>query len=135
MFENTTLDWNKIYLSPQLATIDTTLRSFQYKIFNNALFLNRKLCAFGITNTALCPFCQTLEETPLHIFFDCVNVKCLSEKLRMKFQNDFTVFCRHLHHRLLFLNCIMKQMTIIIFWVISYWFLNIIFIYQEKNEH
>ena len=135
MFENTTLDWNKIYLSPQLATIDTTLRSFQYKIFNNALFLNRKLCAFGITNTALCSFCQTLEETPLHIFFDCVHVKCLSEKLRMKFQNDFTVFCRHLHHRLLFLNCIMKQMTIIIFWVISYWFLNIIFIYQEKNEH
>ena len=135
MFENTTLDWNKIYLSPQLATIDTTLRSFQYKIFNNALFLNRKLCAFGITNTALCSFCQTLEETPLHIFFDSVHVKCLSEKLRMKFQNDFTVFCRHLHHRLLFLNCIMKQMTIIIFWVISYWFLNIIFIYQEKNEH
>ena len=29
LFENTTLDWNKIYLSPRLATIDTTLRSFQ----------------------------------------------------------------------------------------------------------
>ena len=28
LFGNTTLDWNKIYLSPRLATIDTTLRSF-----------------------------------------------------------------------------------------------------------
>ena len=117
MFENTTLDWSKIYLSPRLATIDTTLRSFQYKILNNALFLNRKLYTFGITNTGLCSFCKTVEETPLHIFFDCVHVKCLSEKSRMKFQNDFTVFYRHLHHRLLFLDCIIKQMTIIIFWV------------------
>ena len=89
LFENTTLDWNKIYLSPRLATIDTTLRSFQYKILNNVLFLNKKLYTFGITNNALYSFCNTLEETPIHIFFDCVYVKCLWERLRMKFQNDF----------------------------------------------
>ena len=89
LFENTTLDWNKIYLSPRLATIDTTLRSFQYKSLNNVLFLNKKLYTFGITNAALCSFCNTLEETPIHIFFDCVYVKCLWERLRMKFQNDF----------------------------------------------
>ena len=89
LFENTTLDWNKIYLSPRLATIDTTLRSFQYKILNNVLFLNKKLYTFGITNTALCSFCNTLEETPIHIFFDCVHVKCLWERLQIKFQNNF----------------------------------------------
>ena len=89
MFENTTLDWNNIYLSPRLATIDPTLRSVQYKILNNVLFLNKKLHIFGITNTALCSFCNTLEETPTHIFFDCFHVKCLWEKLRTKFQNDF----------------------------------------------
>ena len=89
LFENTTLDWNKIYLSPRLATIDTTLRSFQYKILNNVLFLNKKLYTFGITNTALCSFCNTVEETPIHIFFDCIHVKCLWKRLRMKFQNDF----------------------------------------------
>ena len=60
LFENTTLDWNKIYLSPRLATIDTTLRSFQYKILNNVLFLNKKLYTFGITNTALCSFCNAV---------------------------------------------------------------------------
>ena len=85
MFENKTLDQNKIYLSPRLATIDTTLRSFQYKILNNVLFLNKKLYS------TLCSFCNTLEETPIHIFFDCVHVKCLWERLRMKFQNDFVL--------------------------------------------
>ena len=89
LFENTTLDWNKIYLSPRLATIDTTLRSFQYKILNNVLFLNKKLYTFGITNTALCSFCNAVEETPIRIFFDCIHVKCLWKRLWMKFQNDF----------------------------------------------
>ena len=40
-------------------------------------------------NTAICSFCNTLEETPIHILFDCVLAKCLWERLRMKFQNDF----------------------------------------------
>ena len=56
LFENTTLDWNKVYLSPRLVNIDTTLRSFRYKILNNVLFLHKKLYTFGITNTALCSF-------------------------------------------------------------------------------
>ena len=60
LFENTTLDWSQIYLSPRLATIDTTLLSFQYKILNDVLFLNKKLCTFGKTNTALSSFCITL---------------------------------------------------------------------------
>ena len=89
LFENTTLDWNKIYLSPRLAAIDTTLRSFQDKILNNVLFLTKKLYTFGITNTALYSFRNTIQETPIHIFFDCVHVKFLWEWLRMKFQNDF----------------------------------------------
>ena len=83
MFENTTLDWKKTYLLPRLATTDTTLRSFQYKILNNVLFLNKKL------SSTLCSFCDTLEETPIHIFFDCVHVKCLWERLHIDFQKDF----------------------------------------------
>ena len=88
LLENTTLDWSKIYLLPLLSTIDTNLRSFQYKILNNVLFLNKKLCNFGITNTALCSFCKTFEETPKHIFYDCIHVKYLWEELRTRFQND-----------------------------------------------
>ena len=45
LFENKTLDWSKNYLSSRLATIDTTLRSFQYKILEIVPFLikNSKL--------------------------------------------------------------------------------------------
>ena len=89
LFENTTLDWIKIYLPPVLATIDTTLRSVQHKVLINVLFLNKKLSTFGITNTVLCSFCNTLEETPIHIFFDCLHVKCIWERLLVKFQNNF----------------------------------------------
>ena len=89
MFKNTTLDWNKIYLSPRLATTDTILHSFQYKILNSLLFLKKKLYTFERTNTALCSFCNAVEETPIHIFFDCIHVKSVWERLRMKFENDF----------------------------------------------
>ena len=91
LFENTILNWSKIYLLPRLATIDTTLPSFQYKIFNNLLFLNKKLYNFGITNTALCSFCKTFEETPIHFFYDCIHIKSLWEKLQTKFQNDINL--------------------------------------------
>ena len=80
LFENTTLDWNKIYQSPRLATTDTTLHSFQYKILSKCTFSY----TFGIKNTALCSFCNAVEETPINIFFDCVHVKSLWERVRMK---------------------------------------------------
>ena len=87
MYEDTTLDWSKIYLLLHLASIDTILRSFQYKILNNVLFLNKKLCNFGITNTALCSAYKSLEETPIDIFYDSIQVRSLWEKLQTKFQN------------------------------------------------
>ena len=65
------------------------LKDRKYKILNNVLFLNKKLYTFGIINTALNSFCNTLEETPIHIFFDCIHVKFIRYRLRTKFQNDF----------------------------------------------
>ena len=84
-FESTTLDWSKIYPLPHLVTIDTNLRSFQYKILKNVLFLNKKLYPFGITKTVLCSFCKTLEENPIHIFYDCIHVKSLRKDYRQNF--------------------------------------------------
>ena len=52
------------------------------------LFLDKKLYGFGITNTVLCSFCKTLEETPIHIFYDCIHIKYLWERLQTKFLND-----------------------------------------------
>ena len=41
LFENTTLHWNKIYLSPRLATLDTKLCFYQYKTLITYLFLTK----------------------------------------------------------------------------------------------
>ena len=89
MFENIALDWDKTSVSPHLTTIDTILRCFEYKILNTVSFLIKKIYTFGITNTALCSFCNNLEETPMHIFFHWIHVKCIWERLGTKFQNDF----------------------------------------------
>ena len=43
LFESTTVNWSKSYLLPCLTIVDSTLRSFQYKILNNLLFLNKNL--------------------------------------------------------------------------------------------
>ena len=70
-------------------TLSTILGSFQHKILDNVLFLNKKLYTFGLTNTASCSFCNTLEKTPIHIFFDCIHVKCFWERFRTKLQGNF----------------------------------------------
>ena len=49
LFENTALNWSEIYLLMRLATNDTTLCSFQYKILYDLLFFTKKLYTFGIT--------------------------------------------------------------------------------------
>ena len=45
-FPNIKFNWRKIYILPRITTINTYLCSFQYKIFNNILFLNKKLFIF-----------------------------------------------------------------------------------------
>ena len=77
------------YLGFTILTLSTISASFKHKILDNVLFLNKKLYTFGLTNTAFCSFCNTLEKTPLHIFFDCIHVKCFWERLRTKLQDNF----------------------------------------------
>ena len=67
---------------------NTYMRSFQYKILNNVLFLNKKLYTFGIKPSPLCSFCNLYDETPLHIFYECNAVKCLWVDLVQCFQNN-----------------------------------------------
>ena len=65
---------------PRLITYNTYMRSFQYKILNNVLFLNKKLHTFGIKPSPLCSFCNLYDETPYHIFYGD-RVKCLRSSL------------------------------------------------------
>ena len=50
------IDWKKIYLIPRRATIESYTRSFQCKIIDNALFLNKKLFNMGHVESPACSF-------------------------------------------------------------------------------
>ena len=65
------IDWKKIYLIPRRATIESYTRSFQYKIINNALFLNKKLFNMGHVESPDCSFCNQDEESLTHFFCEC----------------------------------------------------------------
>ena len=67
------------------------MRSFQYKLLNNVLFLNKKLHIFGIKSSPLCSFRNLYDEAPLHIFYECDDTKCLWLDLVQYFQNSLVL--------------------------------------------
>ena len=86
------MDWKQIYLLPRLVTLDSYSRSFQYKILNNVLYLNKKLFMFRKSASLHCPFYKLSDETVLHLFYKCDIVQNLWNKLDLFFENDFTLF-------------------------------------------
>ena len=58
-------------------TIVTNLRTFQYKISNNVLYLNEKYFRFKFVSSPICSFCNSEDETPLHLFYSCNQTKSL----------------------------------------------------------
>ena len=66
-----TIDWKKIYLIPRRPTIESYTRSFQYKIINNALFLNKKLFNMRYVESPACSFCNQDDESLIHFFCEC----------------------------------------------------------------
>ena len=65
---NLDTEWDKICLIPRRATIETKMRIFQYKMLNNFLYMNKKLCKMGLVETSLCSFCKEHDETLIHLF-------------------------------------------------------------------
>ena len=72
---------------PYLVMHSTYMRSFQHKILNNIVYLNKKLHIFGIKSSPLCSFCNLYDKTPFHIFYECDRVKLLWSELVQYFQN------------------------------------------------
>ena len=85
------LNWCKIYLMPRRVTVNTNLRCFQYKILNNFLFLNKKLFLFGKVTSPRCSFCNTHDETTVHLFSTCVNTQALWLELKSFLSDDFNL--------------------------------------------
>ena len=68
---------------PRQATIESSLRSFQYKILNNILYLNEKLFKFKIVDSPLCSLCKTENESMLHLFCECAVTSNLLEQFKL----------------------------------------------------
>ena len=76
------IDWRKVFLIPRISTIESYTRSFQYKILNNALFLNKRLFKFGVIESPACSFCGQVDESPIHFFGQCSVTVELWKKLQ-----------------------------------------------------
>ena len=62
--------------------------SLLYKILSSVVFLNKDLHTFLIKPCLLCSFCNLYDETPIHILYECVHVKCIWLDLVQCFQNS-----------------------------------------------
>ena len=92
LLKTDSLDWKQIYLLPRLVTLDSSSCSFQCKILNNVLYLNKNLFTFWKSTSPLCPFCKLSNETVLHLFYECNIILNLWNELVLFFENEFTLF-------------------------------------------
>ena len=81
LFREQDLNWKEIYLLPRKISLDCSVRSFQYKVLNNVLYPNKKLFIFGKSSFPLCSFCKNIDETILHLFYECDITKALWKSL------------------------------------------------------
>ena len=69
---------------------------FQCKILNNILFLNKLLFKLKSVPSPLCSFCNSANETPLHIFYACSITKrlwnVLLSSMLIILQNDYGTY-------------------------------------------
>ena len=72
-----------MYRIPRIATLETKIRIFKYKLHNNVLYLNKELFQFGIISQSKCSFCQLYDETPHNIFYKCTYAQNLWNQLRL----------------------------------------------------
>ena len=72
----TPLNWEGIYRSPFIATSDTKLQSFQYKISHNVFATNEFLFKCGIRLNADCDWCGE-KDTLKHFLLYCPRSKAL----------------------------------------------------------
>ena len=74
-----------IFVQPRLCTLDSKLREFQFKLLHRIVYTNHHLHRFKFRVNGLCSYCNILEETYQHVFFDCNIIKRLWEKCADKF--------------------------------------------------
>ena len=89
LFREQDLNWKEIYILPRKVSLDCNVRSFQYKVLNNVLYLNKKLFIFGKSPSSLCSFCKQANEAILNLFYKCNITKELQNRLILFFNDCF----------------------------------------------
>ena len=74
MLFNKQLHWESIFTNYIQITIDSSLRTFQYKYMMNIVPNNENLFKYGIVESSLCDLCSMSVETNMHLFWNCPNV-------------------------------------------------------------
>ena len=64
-------EWKAIYTFPHRVTSYPALKWFQISINNNVLVTNKLLQQMRIKNDGLCTFCQSSNESIIHLFWQC----------------------------------------------------------------
>ena len=70
-----------IFLRPRSTTLLTKVREFQYKLLHGAIYTKENLFMFGFVDNNQCSFCGIKVETYQHVFWDCVYIKPLWQKV------------------------------------------------------
>ena len=71
LFSDYSFDWERIYSLPHIVTLDTRSRIFQFKLLNRIVYTNAVLYKMKLSDTTLCSFCESSEETLEHTFLHC----------------------------------------------------------------
>ena len=114
-FDEYNFNWRLIYRIPRIATLETKICIFQYKLLNNVLYLNKNLYRFGIMSRPKCSVCELYDETPQNLFYECTYAQNLwnhfrsnlSEKVALLVlnpQNAISGFTDVLDHNYLLVN-------------------------------
>ena len=90
-FTDLSLDWKEIYRALRIVFSNNLYEVFQYKVLNNALFLNKKLFLFKNSNSPLCSFSKEEDETVFHFYLYCQNVRNLWNQLNFYLAEDLTL--------------------------------------------
>ena len=91
IFPSLPFTWKDVYILPRIVTINTRLRVFQYKVLNNALYLNKHLYIFKLSDIKLCSFCNQEDETVIHVFANCSKSKTLWNRLKEFFKDTINL--------------------------------------------
>ena len=75
----------ELYTFLRKVTINTYLRSLQYKILNNVLYLNKRLHTFGLSNTQLCSFWKVDQEAICLLFYYYTNIQYIWNRFQAYF--------------------------------------------------